>query len=66
MSLVSNNFSNSGPGAPTVADVKADPEYWVAGPGYEAASCTLCPHRYNLTDSCPGCDRDEETPPAAS
>lgn len=45
---------------PTLQDVKDDSAYWIAGPGNERASRTRCPHDYNLTDSCPGCDADED------
>lgn len=45
---------------PTAEMVRADPEYWLAGPGHERAEATECPHEYFLTDSCPGCDADEE------
>lgn len=44
---------------PTVADVRANPEYWIAGRGRELASRTDCGHGYNLTDSCPNCDADQ-------
>ncbi|MBP2323300.1 hypothetical protein JOF56_003685 [Kibdelosporangium banguiense] len=46
--------------APTVADIKADPKYWISGPGRDVASRTKCPHEYRLTDSCPNCDADLE------
>lgn len=46
--------------APTLADVKAWPDFFIAGPGRRAASATECPHAYYLTDSCPGCDADAE------
>lgn len=46
--------------APTVADVKAWPDFFMAGPGRAVAQATECPHAYHLTDSCPGCDHDEE------
>jgi hypothetical protein len=46
--------------APTVADVRRWPEHYISGPGRAVASKTHCPHRYYLTDSCPGCDADEE------
>lgn len=46
--------------APTVADVKAWPDFFISGPGRRVASATPCPHDYQLTDSCPGCDYDEE------
>ncbi len=44
----------------TAVDVAADPEFWIAGAGREIASRTDCGHGYNLTDSCPGCDAEEE------
>lgn len=46
--------------APTVADVAAWEEFFITGPGRRVASATECPHAYYLTDSCPGCDYDEE------
>lgn len=45
---------------PTVADVRAWPQYFIAGPGYAIASTTDCGHGYHLTDSCPGCDADAQ------
>ncbi|MUL39613.1 hypothetical protein FZ103_00190 [Streptomonospora sp. PA3] len=47
----------------TPADIAADPEYWIAGPGRVLAEATPCGHPggYRLTDSCPACDADEET-----
>lgn len=50
---------------PTVQDVRDDSWYWIAGPGADRASRTLCPHDYALTDSCPGCDADENAAAAA-
>lgn len=47
--------------APTVADVRRDPQYWIAGPGHALAEATDCPHGYRLTDSCPGCDSEDDT-----
>lgn len=44
----------------TPADIKAYPVYFILGPGYDIASKTLCGHGYHLTDSCPGCDADED------
>lgn len=46
--------------APTVADVRHDPQYWIAGPGREAAHAAFCSHGYRLTDSCPGCDSEDD------
>ncbi|WP_280455464.1 hypothetical protein [Nocardia brasiliensis] len=46
--------------APTLADLKAWPDFFISGPGRAVASRTHCPHDYYLTDSCPGCDADEE------
>lgn len=45
---------------PTPADVRDNPRYWISGPGLAIASQTACPHDYRLTDSCPGCDLDNE------
>lgn len=36
------------------------PDWFLSGPGREQAERTQCAHGYNLTDSCPGCDADEE------
>jgi hypothetical protein len=47
---------------PSVAAVRRDPQYWIAGPGYEFASRADCPHGYRLTDSCPMCDTEAATP----
>lgn len=44
----------------TVADVRRWPDFFITGPGRRVAAATLCPHAYYLTDSCPGCDADEE------
>lgn len=44
----------------TKADVRAWPDFFISGPGRAVASRTLCPHEYYLTDSCPGCDADQE------
>lgn len=46
--------------APTKADVRAWPDFFISGPGRRVASATHCPHVYYLTDSCPGCDADAE------
>ncbi|MFI6215658.1 hypothetical protein ACIBCD_27010 [Nocardia brasiliensis] len=46
--------------APSIADVKAWPDFFISGPGRAVASRTHCPHDYYLTDSCPGCDADED------
>lgn len=46
--------------APTVADVRRWPDFFISGPGRRVASATECPHAYYLTDSCPGCDADAE------
>lgn len=43
------------PETPTVDDVRAHPDYWIAGPGRLVAERTMCPHEYYLTDSCPCC-----------
>lgn len=40
---------------PTVHNVKAYPEYYILGGGYDVASATDCGHGYNLTDSYPSC-----------
>lgn len=45
----------------TAADVKAYPDYFIIGAGRDIASHTLCDHGYYLTDSCPGCDADDDT-----
>ncbi|MGW4114793.1 hypothetical protein ACWEFJ_28295 [Actinosynnema sp. NPDC004786] len=45
---------------PTIADVRRFPEFWVSGAGHAIASRTHCPHGYYLTDSCPGCDADQD------
>jgi hypothetical protein len=45
---------------PAPADVKAHPVYFIAGPGQDIASRTQCAHGYYLTDSCPGCDHDDD------
>ncbi|WP_439377454.1 hypothetical protein [Amycolatopsis lexingtonensis] len=45
---------------PTVADVLADPAYWIAGPGRAVADRTDCPHGYRLTSTCPPCDAEQE------
>lgn len=44
----------------TPADIQAYPEYFINGRGRSIASTTLCAHDYYLTDSCPGCDADQE------
>jgi len=36
------------------------PDWFLSGPGREQAERTQCAHGYNLTDSCPGCDADDE------
>jgi hypothetical protein len=41
-------------------DIRAYPDYFISGRGRRLASVTLCPHDYYLTDSCPGCDADQE------
>lgn len=46
--------------APTAATVKAYPDYYIVGPGRKIADATLCSHGYRLTDSCPGCDYDQD------
>jgi hypothetical protein len=43
------------PEVPTVEDVRAHPDYWIAGPGRLVAERTRCAHDYFLTDSCPCC-----------
>ncbi|MFE3280062.1 hypothetical protein [Nocardia sp. NPDC059239] len=40
----------------TRADVQANPDYFISGPGRAIASQTDCGHGYYLTDSCPCCD----------
>lgn len=45
---------------PTRASVKAWPEWFISGPGGHVAEAMPCPHQYYLTDSCPGCDADED------
>lgn len=37
------------------------PDYFIIGAGRDIASHTLCDHGYYLTDSCPGCDADDDT-----
>lgn len=34
--------------------------HYLYGPAYSILSATRCRHEYYLTDSCPGCDADEE------
>jgi hypothetical protein len=46
--------------APTPRDVRAYPDYFILGAGEKVARTTQCSHGYYLTDSCPGCDRDQE------
>ncbi|ASR36600.1 hypothetical protein BAY61_18125 [Prauserella marina] len=41
-------------------DVRRYPTYFIWGPGRDIASRTDCGHGYYLTDSCPGCDADED------
>lgn len=43
------------------ADIQAYPAYFIEGRGRAVASSTLCAHDYYLTDSCPGCDADQDT-----
>ena len=50
------------PEVPTRDDVRADPAYWIAGAGYYAARRAECAHGYRLTDSCPGCDAEDDQP----
>lgn len=45
---------------PTRELVSECPEFWIAGSGRLAAQRVRCPHECFLTDSCPGCDADEE------
>lgn len=45
---------------PDVDDVRANPRFFVYGPGRRVTAMTRCPHDYYLTDSCPGCDADQE------
>jgi hypothetical protein len=40
--------------------VKSYPDFYIVGPGRALAELVPCAHLYNLTDSCPGCDHDEE------
>ncbi|MFD9964010.1 hypothetical protein [Amycolatopsis sp. NPDC058986] len=42
-------------------DVQQYAEYFIWGPGRDVASRTDCGHGYNLTDSCPCCDADDDT-----
>jgi hypothetical protein len=42
----------------TPAIVRDYPHYYISGRGRPLADRTDCPHRYRLTDSCPGCDHD--------
>ena len=44
----------------THRDVRQYPEYFIWGPGYDIACRTDCGHGYNLTDSYPCCDADDE------
>ncbi|WP_431889411.1 hypothetical protein [Nocardiopsis alba] len=44
----------------TKGDIRQYPAYYILGPGRERAEATRCPHDYCLTDSCPGCDADDE------
>jgi hypothetical protein len=44
----------------TRADVSAYPVYFIHGPGRDVASSTDCGHGYNLTDSCPCCDAEDD------
>ena len=44
----------------TPSDVRNWPHYFIGGPGTDLAHGTACPHGYRLTDSCPGCDADQE------
>lgn len=46
--------------APTKQDVRDWPDFYISGPGRAVASRTACPHDYRVTDSCPGCDYDQE------
>lgn len=34
--------------------------WWIQGPGHRVAERMPCAHGYNLTDTCPNCDADEE------
>lgn len=45
--------------APTVADVRRWPDFFISGPGRAVAQVTECAHAYKLTSSCPGCDEDQ-------
>ncbi len=44
----------------TKSDTRAYSDYFISGRGRAVASTTMCPHMYYLTDSCPGCDADQE------
>lgn len=54
------NAPGCGCGKLTPELIRQYPEYYIAGPGREQASQTNCRHLYFLTDSCPGCDADQE------
>jgi hypothetical protein len=45
---------------PTAQTVILFPDYYINGPGRAVASTTLCDHGCHLTDSCPGCDHDQD------
>jgi hypothetical protein len=42
-------------GTVTPADVRRYPEFYIIGPGREAAEQSNCGHGYSLVDSCPIC-----------
>lgn len=46
---------------PTAQTVILFPDYYLHGPGQTFARATLCDHGYRLTDTCPGCDHDQDT-----
>ncbi len=43
-------------GPVTREQVQANPRYYLAGPGLDAAAASTCGHGYTLTSSCPACD----------
>lgn len=45
---------------PTREVLRQWPDFYINGPGCHLAAATPCVHLYNLTDSCPGCDADQE------
>ncbi|MEU0237739.1 hypothetical protein ABZ234_08605 [Nocardiopsis sp. NPDC006198] len=48
---------------PTPQSLRTCPQYWIHGPGHDAASRTPCGHgEYRLTNSCPDCEDANEAP----